>query len=249
MLVCPRFGAGGEAQHPHPLWDELMAQADDAAAAVLERETPISGKALTLSARAPRELPKAHRTWSAGAGLIEPRDTSSPSSIAKFLGCSFHWALHYIGKVRPGTAAQLPEGPLLYGRIVHELLARVVTANPASPERAAELARELFDTEAPRLAGTLYLPGADDIREDVRLTCSESARDLVRILQQANMTVRSAEQSYKRATLATTLDGTPDLVVGPPTAVIDLKWGGVKWRRQELEKGTAIQLARCTATS
>jgi hypothetical protein len=33
------------------------------------------------------------------------------------------------------------------------------------------------------------------------------------------------------------------LVVGPPSLIVDLKWGGEKYRQKELENGAAYQLA------
>jgi hypothetical protein len=65
------------------------------------------------------------------------------------------------------------------------------------------------------------------------------------MLDQAGFGIQDVEEAYSRdiPELGCTLVGTPDLVLDSPLAVIDMKRGGVKYRRKEIENGTSVQLA------
>ena len=155
--------------------------------------------------------------------------------------------MEYIGGIRKGATAALPEGPVLWGNLAHELLRRVLAAQPDTPEDAKTLAEALFDSEGPRLAGTLFLPGRDAERSRVRLTIAKAARALVRSLQAAGATELTMETEVvaqvPELAVTSALSGTPDLVVGSPLALLDLKWSSESQFRDRLKAGTAHQLA------
>ena len=242
VLVCPRTAADGSERHPHPLWDELEADlAPGASLAALERATPFAAPAQTR--RAARELPLPRRTWNVAPGALRWRDAESPSSLAAFLGCSFKWAASYQGGVWAGTTAALPATDRLLGTLTHLLLARLLRDGVTSPAAAQARAEALFDAEGARIAAPLFLPGADAARADARTILGLAARELMRVLGASGLAVRAVETSVERATPLGRLGGTPDLVVGPPAAVIDLKWSGARFRREQLAAGTAHQLA------
>jgi hypothetical protein len=141
----------------------------------------------------------------------------------------------------------------MLGTVTHALLARVLEAGLRSPEEAEAYAVQLFDTEAPRMAAALFLPGADAARADARQVVRLATRELFRHLHAAGLDVIAVETAYARTGAGGALEGRPDLVVGvrPDRAatgadvrgVIDLKWSGAKYRRDELAAGTAYQLA------
>jgi hypothetical protein len=141
-----------------------------------------------------------------------------------------------------GTAA-LPETDRLLGTLTHLLLARLLAEGIASPDDAQARAEALFDAEGARIAAPLFLPGADAARADARKIFALAARELIRLLAASRLGIRAIETSVERPLADGRLGGTPDLVVGPPTAVIDLKWSGSRYRREQLMAGTAHQLA------
>ena len=55
--------------------------------------------------------------------------------------------------------------------------------------------------------------------------------------------VLASEQPRAGRAFDTEFAGTPDLLLGPPLRIIDLKWGGASFRRTSLVRGTALQLA------
>ncbi len=244
LCVCPYHGENGDDQHPHALWDEVRARIDDPRrASVLEVGFP--GSPTPPRVRADLALPPApRREWRVGAGSIDPvRTTESPTGAGSLVGCSLKWVLEYVAGIRGGDTAMLPEAEALLGRLAHEILRRVLTDGEWTPENAAEEANRLFDTEGPRLAAPLFRPGADAERARARVVTGLAAARLFAFLQAGPRTVIAVETAIETEGLGTTLRGEPDLVLGEPAAVVDFKWSGATYRRGELEKGTAYQLA------
>jgi hypothetical protein len=108
---------------------------------------------------------------------------------------------------------------------------------------AEQKAEEIFDAEGPRLAAPLFMPGSEAVKARSRQATGQAVRVLFTHLREAKVKVVSVEEPYSVKALDTTLQGRPDLVVGPPSLVVDLKWGGEKYRQAELENGAAYQLA------
>ncbi len=242
LLVCPQTAADGTERHPHPLWDELEADlAPGASLAALVRARPFAAPA--EARRSPRALPLPRRTWNVAPGMLRARALESPSSLGTLLGCSFKWAVSYQGGVWAGGTAALPETERLLGTLTHLLLARLLAEGISSPDAAEARARALFDAEGARIAAPLFLPGFDASRADARKIFALAARELTRVLASSRLGVTAVETALERETADGRLGGTPDLVVGPPAAVIDLKWSGTRFRREQLAAGTAHQLA------
>lgn len=242
LLVCPIRGESGERCDPHPVLDELLQHASEAQRRALNprRRVDTSLREVSVPSRIP---PAARRTWRIPDGRIGRRPLESPGSVASLLGCSFQWALRYWTPLR-SRYSSMPDGPLLYGRLAHELLRRLFETGISDPAlAAAEIARS-FDTDGPGLAGPLFEAGADATRAFVRSAVVESARRLFQDLHSAGLRVVASEHALRDPlrTLGTDLEGRPDLVLGPKPFVLDFKWslGG---HRDALERGSAIQLA------
>jgi len=133
---------------------------------------------------------------------------------------------------------------MLWGSLVHHVLELVFDGDlPGTPDRSAELAAEIFDRDAPRLASSLLQPGEEASCARVREAAVASARELTRQLQAAGVKVTHMEQALEGATREGKITGYADMVAGPTPAVVDLKWGGTWYRRTSLADGTAYQLA------
>ncbi len=245
VLVCPVQGEDGAPAHPHPLWDEIVAGVPASEAGRLVRASPAS--AVVPSIRSPLALPLPQHAWTLPAGSVKVRKLESPSSLGSLVGCSLQWVLNYHGKVRAGKTASLPAKNVLWGNVAHDIVARVLdTAQDAlpAPSDAEAQALSLFDSHGPRMATQLFRAGNEHERERVRTVIGRAAGDVVGALASAGLTVKSVEKAYSKAAFGTTLEGTPDLVAkAGAAAVIDLKWGGGKYRAEELQRGTSTQLA------
>jgi hypothetical protein len=248
ILCCPRRDADGEERHPHPLWDEIEAAmpSDDLwrlrQRLILERpglDGPAPTEARTLVA-----LPARRRAWRLTPNRPLRREQESASGMTALVSCRFAWACRYAARLHEGDATfRITTDPRVQGSLGHVLLGKVLQADPRSPEAAQELAGEIFDASAPCLAADLFLPGSDAQRAETRLVLTRAAATLVRWLHEHDLSVEEVEATRK-ATLATQqLQGRIDLVLGPQPAVVDLKYGGRRARTEELESGTACQLA------
>jgi RecB family exonuclease len=178
---------------------------------------------------------------------LQLRDVESPSSLERLIGCSYSWALHYRGRLRPGLA----DGPALLdnrllGSLAHNLLAQVFATAPADPDQAARKAIEIFDTQAAQLCEAIELPAHQVQRATLRRVVADSARELTRLLAEGGAEVTATEMTQKTSVLGQAIEGRLDRVLSTPDFVIDLKWGKTKYI-ESLRDGTAIQLAAYAA--
>ena len=252
VLVAPHTEVDGTEASPHPVWDVVGARLSSETEAKLVRAVPRGD--VDLPIRSLRSAARARQDWT-----IDPLrevnwpDRISPSAIGRLLGCSFSWAVERVGRVRRKFPTRLPEGPLLFGRLAHEVLAEVLREAAAAPEkavpdeaafRAALLAGVIFDREATLRAASLCLPGAERDLAAARFAVVESAREITRLMGEAGAYPFAVETEVETPfDKGMTLRGTPDLVVGAAQGVVDYKWGGATGRREEIEDGEAYQLA------
>ncbi len=243
-LVCPERDRTGEESHTHPMWDEVEARVaqGSSAAAVLHPEPRLYTPAKRVRRKA-LERVGPRDEWNAGV-TIERRETESASSAERLLGCSFAWALQYPGHLHTGDTAALPSGPLLFGSLAHHLLSKLVGGGSKTPAQAEKEARALFESEAPRLATSLYVPGRLADLTQAREAIAGSARRLYELLAEG-WKVESSELALTGKAFGTDLESIPDLVLHKrgKRAVLDFKWDGHAKRRDSITGGTAVQLS------
>ena len=151
----------------------------------------------------------------------------------------------YPGNLSGGLSATLSSPEELEGWFIHEILKRLLEKGKQTPESASQNAAAIFDSQGPFLAARFFLPGHDDLRARVRANTETAAAQIFRLIEMGHFTIRSVEQGYELPlpSLGFTLEGRPDLVLGPEPAVIDFKRGGVNFRKAELVDGVSVQLA------
>lgn len=245
VLICPEFGTDGEPLHPHPLWDEIAARPKDPShLEPIVTSRPIGGKTAERVAPPLLCLPTPKRDWQVNPAQLRWLEKESPTSLSTLIGCSLKWALRYTGKLYAGVSTALPHDRQLYGSLVHDILSTVlVSPSRHSPEQAQELAQQLFDNQGPKMAAQLFWPGAEDTRMMVRNAVGLAAAELVRHVLAAGLDVLLVETEIEATALGRMLRGAPDVVLSDHSVVIDLKWGGLNYHQDQLEKGTAYQLA------
>jgi len=243
VLVCPHTDAAGEAAHPHPLWDELVAlMPEPARAARLVRPAmslPATARRVAVALR-PR---LAARDRAQAPRALALREVESPSSLEVLLGCSLAWALRHAGWVRGGFGTGPGEpGPLLFGNLAHHVLAEVFADGALDAEAAAARAAAVFERELPALAEQLLLPEHQVDRSLARRSVVETARELGRVLARTGATVRGVEHEVEGTLGGAAVKGRADLLLDGPDVVIDFKWGASGYR-ERMQDGIAVQLA------
>ena len=127
--------------------------------------------------------------------------------------------------------------------IVGGLLAECVEKKLHDPDEAFGIAGGRFDALGPGMAAGFFMPGQERERARLRHTVASVARDLFRHIAENGATVKAVETTLEGEIDGIALKGRPDLVLGGPDIVLDMKWGKTSDRRKELEEGGVLQLA------
>jgi len=255
ILVRSTLTADGEAPaHPlaHRLAPVLEADADR-----VQIEQTCHAERLALFGREierrpleARALPAAAAAWAVPtgfAGLAATRRQSA-TSLEDLFACQFQWALKHVGRVRPGRSRALPDANRLMGNLAHAMAREIfLPGSPPAPEVASATAAAAFDRLVDEMAAPLRAPAAaaDLVLARTRLPGAMAA--LSRTLTANQLEIVEAEQAVEGVFGDLSLTGSIDLVARDPAGrlvVIDLKWTrSPKSRREELESGSAVQLA------
>ncbi len=196
--------------------------------------------------------PSSDGKWTFENSKFTAPDHVSPSSMQQLLGCLFAHALDKGLGITSAASLELPEYPLLHGRIAHEVLQRVFPKGTApTPDDAATQAKQVFEEYVPKLAAQLLLPTRRGDYADIINTIVNGARSYAVFLQENGFDVIDAEgklpeNNFPGLKPKIPLKGRVDQLLGTkttPQLVIDFKWSGIKSREHELREGSAIQLA------
>ena len=244
LLVCPVFGEDGEERHHHPLWDEVTANLKEGTS-----RASLEARKLDHDARSKKRrdallpIPRPRRSWSVRPSMISPPRSHSPTSMQSLIGCSFKWVLTYLGRLRDPEIAALTDNGTMLGALSHEILAKTLRSDPADGLTAQKTADDMFVRLGPKLAAPLFLPGAPFQISFARKATADAARVLVDQLKRSELPIVAIETPVSKKLGALEFNGRTDLVVGDPPVVIDLKWSGGSYRREQLKNGTAFQVA------
>jgi hypothetical protein len=203
VLVVPR-ARNGQATAAHPLWHEIQAGfraaggtdclTQNAGAVALAPAVNLIGHRITRIGAKRRIQPEPRRNWFVEAGLVEPRNTESFSSLERLITCPFSWLLHYRGKLRSGALLSLPGDDQLVGVLAHAVVERMVaTKKDWPPAQAADEAAKLFDRMAPAIAAPLLRAGNAVEYGRAREKVVDAVRTLMQLIASAGLSVDGAE--------------------------------------------------------
>lgn len=241
----------GDAPQQHPLWDLLssiceglptLAAADPASAALLE---------LPCSPLPPRTLPTLARWWQLPAGTAIPaREAESYSSLDAWIHSPYQWLLRYSARIQPGSLASVSDGATLKGNLAHRLLELFFRAHPEIQAIGGNAVGDWVDAHCYPLLeqeGALLLEAGRQAEcERFIIVLQEAMVALVAQLQAAGVVAVRMEQVLQGQFSGGRLTGSIDLLAlgaDGREAVVDIKWGGRKYRRQSLLEGSFLQLA------
>lgn len=256
VLLRPERRAG-EPARLHPLGNLIEALVGKSLP-IIDLDRELAGEfgslrlALPLEEQPPAVLPPPRRWWRFADGeLLGGREEESFSSLEAFLFSPYQWLLKYKARLRGGALSHIADGNRLKGTLFHRLVELLLT-DPAQDWRTLDdeaLARvtamhldRLFAEEG----AVFLLPGQRREKQALHDIACRSVSGLVRQLRAAKVVGTRLEEETSGHFTGGRLAGTIDLLVANDQgreAVIDLKWGGGKYRIAELKENRALQLA------
>lgn len=253
ILTLPRSD-GAEAVRHHPLWSTLAALCEDSVPELVVEEAFAGSTALplALSKQARQPLPGYQRWWQIGrADLLTARQQESYSSLESFIKSPYQWVLNYKARLHMGSLHNIEAGNRQKGNLMHHLCQRLFESASLDWQKMSDQALEGWvDDELARLlpeeGANLFLPGKAAERENFISTAKRSVTTLCNHLREASVVKIEMEADARGQFIGGDLGGYIDMLLTNDRgeqAVLDLKWGGGKYRQNDLQKNSAMQLA------
>ncbi|MHB8709661.1 MAG: PD-(D/E)XK nuclease family protein [Desulfuromonadales bacterium] len=256
VLLQPKRRCG-EPARLHPLGNLIEALAGKTLP-TLDLDRELAGEfgalrlELPLEEQPPAVLPPLRRWWQFADGeLLGRREEESFSSLEAFLFSPYQWLLKYKAQLRGGALSRIADGKRLKGTLFHRLVELLLT-DPAQDWRNLddEALTRVTATTLDRLfaeeGAVFLLPGQRREKQALHDIACRSVIGLIRQLRAAKVVDARLEEKDDGHFTGGRLAGAIDLLVTNDQgqeAVIDLKWGGGKYRVTELKENRALQLA------
>ena len=191
---------------------------------------------------------KARPLWNIPDNLLSDRDTVSASELQDRLACPLKWTLHYPGKIRPGSMAELPDDHQLKGTFCHSIFERIFGGGGSLPsiETAVAKALAVFDERLPLDAAPLAQPKKYLERQRLRSQLENATRIFVSTLATGGYQIVGIEVELAGNAFGKPLNGWIDCVAkrdDGDEAIIDFKYGGRSKYHALIAEGRAVQLA------
>lgn len=254
ILCIPRFRYGEDLLH-HPLWDNIQVLDKQNSLSVIDMNEIVSKEVLfdkfNLSEVSLRGLPEKRRWWKLPDGeYLNKRDIESYSSLDYFIKSPYHWVLKYKAKLDSDWMANLSEGSRLKGNISHRLFQLYFEGDDqwkkASEYEVNTWVDNVYYDFLQKEGATFLLDGMKTEAEDLRGKIKSSLNALLKHLRSANIQDIQMEYHQKGKFIGGDLEGYIDMLLTDPEGkqvVLDIKWSGKKFRREELTNNTHLQLA------
>jgi len=257
VLVVPRF-ANGEAQEPHPIWDEILARVaadeSDVARVTLNVRELLEGRVGLLEERvAPNitrhnslRLPDGEPEWALPALAVDPRASYTAMSLESLVGCPLQWVLRERVRLRSSSIASIPRGPRLYGTLAHRIVEELFRAGAFGKQQDLSVdVHALLERLIRQEAAVLLRPGMSFELAQLRQQVTDSVGKLAHLVASSNLTIVGVETETDGGWRDGRLVGRMDMLLRDHQGrdvVLDLKWGRRTYA-ELLKQGLAVQLA------
>ena len=257
LLLLFARTSNGEATVIHPLWQRIKVLTENSVPRTDLDAEMVSGNSTQLpdicfEPVAPLPLIRPKRWWRIDTpSLLPPREEESFTSLKAFLESPYQWVFRHHARIRPGSLAEVTGGSRQSGDLLHRLLERLFRPAGLDWQQASAHAlkawienafTDLLQTEG----ANLLLPGQSLERENLRDVALRSCAALIDQLRAAGVVSVCMEKQVQGRFLDGRLTGYIDMLVtnrAGREALIDLKFGGGKYRVAELKENRHLQLA------
>jgi RecB family exonuclease len=254
VLVVPERERGEET-NPHPFHDRLRAiLGDDLVKVELSVAKWLLGHQMLPSIPtvcvSPRSVPSPKRIWRLRDGeSMTAREEESYSSLDVLLHAPFKWALRYKARLHEAPIVSVRDGNELLGILLHRLFQKIFLPGetfkawrrPETDRKVDEAMEQLLAEEG----AVLLLPGREAERTSLARKAREAVWTMVGHVRDNGWRVSGTEFQVEGKLKDQAIQGKIDLLLEKEDgtlAVVDMKWGGRKYRRTELAENRALQL-------
>ena len=240
-----------DADRHHPVWDHIASLTEG----LPELQIASADTSQTLNiAQQPlqvRTLPPKVRWWQLpGSVTIPKRDAESFSSLDTYINSPYQWLLRHAARIRPGSLSAVNDGSVLKGNLAHRAYEEFLNAHPAISAISLGDIADWVDSHIRTLLeqeGALLLePGRQAECDRFITQVQTSLTTLVDHLQAAGVVSVQMELWQEGLFAGGKLNGSIDVLAtraDGQEAVVDIKWGGKKYRREALLENSYLQLA------
>ena len=232
----------------HAIWTQILCKCKGVQ--ILSEKEASEQLKISTCVTTPLDLPKKQREWQLpGSVTIPSKDYSSYSSLNKFIFKPHQWVLNYAAKIRSGSLMVTNEGNLLKGNLAHRLIETYLDEHTNLQEvNLDDIANwtdgaliDLIEKEG----ATLLEEGAFRDRVAFISTMKTALKTLIEHLKNAGTVETETELWAESEFIGGALQGSIDIIAinkNGDEAIIDVKLGGLKYRRDELRNSQYLQL-------
>jgi len=240
-----------DAERHHPVWDQITSLTEGLPGLQLTSSDTTTALGIAQGPLTPRTLPPKVRWWQLPeSAAIPKRNAESFSSLDAYIHSPYQWLLKYAARIRPGSLASVSDGNVLKGNLAHRLYEEFLNAHPQiGAIHTGDIAGWVDEHSQALLQqeGALLLePGRQAECERFIIQVQDSLIALVEHLQQAAVVEVQMELQQEGLFAGGKLNGSIDVLAtrtDGEEAVVDIKWGGRKYRRDSLLSNSYLQLA------
>jgi hypothetical protein len=240
-----------DAERHHPLWNQVDSVTEGLPSLQLTDGGTAGALGVADGPLKPLDLPRKMRWWHLPESLSLPeRKSESFSSLDTYIHSPYQWLLRYAARIRPGSLANVSDGSRLKGNLAHRVYEKFLRENTDIRALVGGEVGDWVDRHIGDLLqqeGALLLePGRQAERERFITQVQDSLTTLVTHLQDAGVVSVEMELWQVGRYAGGNLNGAIDLLAtrdDGAEAVVDIKWGGRRFRRDALRENSFLQLA------
>ena len=241
----------GDADRHHPIWDQISSQTTGLLEQDIDDPDVLKDLQISMSSIDTKPLPAKTRWWQLPKGQkIEPRAYESYSSLNDFINSPYKRILNYAAKIRAGSLSTINDGNLLKGSLAHRLIEEFFIAHPDIQNIDTDVIPGWIDAN---IVALLQTEGASLLETgryaELQAFISKvkwSLGVLTKHFKNAKVVKVKTELKQEGQFGGGALSGYIDIVASHAdgsNAVVDIKWGGNKYRSSELQESRYLQLA------
>jgi len=225
ILVLPPAG-----EEHHPVW-QFICQISKGLESYLSKGVIGVRQDVKMLDVVHKPLPTIQRWWLLPANVAIPkRDLESASSLGLLFNSPYQWVLHYPARLRESEILVLPDGPTLYGVLLHRLM-ELYFQSEGWADHDQTAVDHWFDMNFEALVEeegqTLHLPGRQAELAKFRDLGQRALRELVMQIRAARIDTVKSETPVAGEFKGGKIAGTADMIVynaKGEAAIVDLKW-------------------------